>query len=235
MPDQVLLSSRRERGKDGRRARIVEATCAMMREFDLADLSVKMIADRADVSPATVYNLFGTKGAILVRVYERDLEDFEQRVSRARSADALEAIFDAIDIAVDRYRDDARFYRAALSTRNGGLDQPMVAAAHRPRVEFWRALAARAIAEGRLRAEVDAGRLAVLLIQISGGALGRWVSNLIAVDELHLETSYGVAVVLLAFAAAAERPRLQARLTALERALAELDRRNELGALQADT
>ena len=57
-----------------------------------------MIADRAEVSPATVYNLFGTKGAILVKVYELDLIDFEQRVSEARSAAALERMFDWYDM-----------------------------------------------------------------------------------------------------------------------------------------
>ena len=194
----------------------------MMREYDLADLSVKMIADRAEVSPATVYNLFGTKAAILVKVYEQDLEDFERRVADARSADALERMFDAVAIAVDLYRGDARFYRAAMSARDGGLDQHMVAAAHRPRVEFWRAMAARAVAEGHLRADVNAERLGVLLIQVSGGAQGRWVSNLISVDELELEMSYGFAVVLLAFASRTVRPRLQAKLAELDAALTNL-------------
>ena len=202
----------------------------MMREYDLVDLSVKMIADRAEVSPATVYNLFGTKAAILVKVYEQDLEDFERLVAEAGSADTLERMFDAIRIAVDRYRADARFYRAAMSARDGGLDQHMVAAAHRPRVEFWRAMAARAIVEGHLKADVNAERLGVLLIQVSGGAQGRWVSNLIGVDELELEMSYGFAVVLLAFASRAARPRLQARLAAFDAALNQLGDCNELRA-----
>ena len=63
--------SRRERGKDARRTRIVDAACALTREVAMADISVKMIADRADVSPATVYNLFGAKGAVIARATSR--------------------------------------------------------------------------------------------------------------------------------------------------------------------
>jgi len=227
MANEVLAGSRREQSKHDRRARVVDATCAMMREYDLADLSVKMIADRAEVSPATVYNLFGTKAAILVKVYEQDLVDFARRVSEAPSADTLERMFDAIHIAVNRYRDDARFYRTAMLARDGGLDQHMVAAAHRPQVHFWRDIADRAIAEGCLRAEVNTERLGVLLIQISGGAHGRWVSNLITLDELELEMKYGFAVALLAFASRTARTRLQAKLTEFDAALSRLGDRDE--------
>jgi len=52
-------------------------------EVAIADLSVKMIADQAGVSPATVYNLFGTKAAVMEKVYDRDLADFQQRMSKA--------------------------------------------------------------------------------------------------------------------------------------------------------
>lgn len=216
------LSSRRERGKDARRTRIVDATYALTREVGMAALSVKMIADRADVSPATVYNLFGTKGAVIAKVYERDLLVFERRVAESPSGDALDAIFDAVTIACDLYRADPRFYRAAMDTRDAGLDQEMVLSTYRPRIAFWRKLAERAIAEGGLRPDASAERLGVLMIQISTGALARWVSNLVTIDGMELETAYGLAAALLCFASDAARPRLEARLKAVDAALSAL-------------
>jgi len=155
-----------------------------------------------------------------ITVIDSHTEQAYLTVAEAQAADALELMFAAIGIAVDRYRDDTRFYRAALSTRDGGLDQPMVAAAHRPRQAFWNNLIARAVAEGLLRAETDAERLGVVLIQISGGAHSRWILNLIGLDELELEMSYGFAAVLLAFASRAARPRLSAKLAEMAAALA---------------
>lgn len=219
MLDDGQITSRRERGKDARRSRIVQAAAALLREVAIDEMSVKMIADRADVSPATVYNLFGTKGAVLMKVYERELLDFERRVSEARSADALDAIFGAIAIVAGLYRSDPRFYRATMSARDAGLDADMVLSAHRPRVAFWCKMVQRAVAEGLLAPDANVERLGVLLIQISGGVLGHWGANLISVDRLELETSYGFACALLPFATQAARPGLDARRRALESAL----------------
>src|SRR5688572_17423573 len=115
--DEIRPTSRRERGKDARRSLIVDAAYALLREVGVDDLSVKMIADRADVSAATVYNLFGAKGAVLAKVYERDFEGFIAKVASARSPSALDAIFVSIRVAVDLYRSDPSFYRG-MSIRN---------------------------------------------------------------------------------------------------------------------
>ena len=82
MADEIRLASRRERHKDQRRTRIVDAAYDLLREVGADDLSVKMIAERADVSAATIYNLFGAKGAVLEKVYARDFEAFAQRSPR---------------------------------------------------------------------------------------------------------------------------------------------------------
>jgi AcrR family transcriptional regulator len=185
----------------------------------MAELSVKMIADRADLSPATVYNLFGSKGAVLAKVYERDLRVFERRVSELQPADALDRIFEAVGVVADLYRADPRFYRAAMSARDGGLDREMVLSAHRPRVAFWSRMVAQAVADGRLRADANPERLGVLMMQISTGALLHWVSDLISVDGLELETAFGIAAALHPFAVPSAQVRLQARLDQLDAAL----------------
>ena len=66
-----------------------------------------MIADRADVSPATVYNLFRNKAAVLFRVYQRRVVILDERVAKTKSADALERIFDAAAHVADLYRKEA--------------------------------------------------------------------------------------------------------------------------------
>lgn len=224
MADDDPPPSRRERGKEARRTRIVLAAAGLLREVAIDAMSVKMIADHAALSPATVYNLFGTKAAVLLQVYEYELLVFERSVSEAGAADALEAIFGAVTLFADFYRADPRFYRATMSSPNAGLDPDMVLSAYRSRVAFWSKMVEGAVAGGLLVEDANIERLGVLLFQISGGVLGHWGADIISVDGLELETSYGFACTLLPFATGIALPALLTRLHALETALEAVKR-----------
>lgn len=212
--------SRREEAKSGRRGRIVDATCALLRELGPEELSVKMIAARAGVSVSTVYNLFESKEDVLASVFDLDLAQFERRVAAARSEDALARIFDSIDIAADLYRADPGFYRAIMWRLPGGAGDPQLNVALRaPRNRFWRGMVEQAIAGGQLKPGTDPAVLAALLIQIFGGALSSWISNEITTDQLQAEARFGFAVALSAFATPAAAGRLRADIDRLHAAL----------------
>ena len=130
-------TSRREQAKGGRRARIVEATYTLLRDVGVADLSVKMIADQAGVSPATIYNLFGTKAAVLEKVYERDKLEFETRVAATPSSDSLDKIFNCLVISASLYRADPRFYRSVVLTTPALTDAELVDKVFETRATFW--------------------------------------------------------------------------------------------------
>lgn len=218
MPDDTGLMSRRERGKDARRSRIVDAAYALLREVGVDDLSVKMIADRADLSPATVYNLFGAKGAVLAKVYERDFEGFSSKLAGAGSPSALDAIFDSVRIAVDLYRSDPSFYRG-MSIGNPRAERELVISVQAPREAFWRDLLARAVREGDLVEDVRTDLVGVVMLQMSGGSFGLWCADLITLDEMELQTSYAFALLLMGLARPAGRANLQARVAAIQAAL----------------
>src|ERR1700709_28264 len=95
----AVATSQRETAKAGRRERIVAAAHDLLREVGVEDTSVKSIADRAQVSRSTVFNLFAGKAAILAQVFDQDLLQFEALVESAPAADSLERIFVSIDIA----------------------------------------------------------------------------------------------------------------------------------------
>jgi AcrR family transcriptional regulator len=214
----VAGPSRREQAKSARRLRIMEAAHDLLREVDMEGVTVKAIAERSGLSPATVYNLFGTKAAILALVFDRDLEAFEQRVADAGSQDGLDRFFDAIAIAAELYRSDPNFYRLTMVARGGARADPgLNAIVREPRARFWRGLVEHAIDEGVLRAETDAASLSIVLVQISAGALLDWTSDVISVDQLEIEMSFGFAAALASFAAKPAQARLRRRMTMLRR------------------
>jgi AcrR family transcriptional regulator len=218
LPDELKQISRRERHKDERRARIIEAAYALLREVGADELSVKMIADRADVSAATIYNLFGTKGAVLAKVYERDFEGFAAKVAAVASPSALDAMFDAFRIVADLYRSDPSFYRG-MSINNPRAEPELVASVQEPRQAFWRTLLERAIGQRDLEPETRTDLMSMAILQLGVGAFGYWCADLITVDEMELQTCYGLARLLLSAAQPAARAKLQARIEAIETAL----------------
>src|SRR5882757_1389715 len=139
--------SRREEAKSARRDRILAAAHDLLREVDAETVTVKAIAARSGLSAATIYNLFGSKTAILSQVFDLDLRGFEALVAEAPSADSLDRIFDSITIAARLYRDDPNFYRLTMVARGGvGQGFRFDAAVREPRMRFWRRLVEAAIA-----------------------------------------------------------------------------------------
>jgi AcrR family transcriptional regulator len=215
MAGESRLASRRERHKDERRMRIIRSAHDLMREVGVDDLSVKMIADRADVSAATVYNLFGAKAAVLGKVYEQDFDGFAAKLAAAASPTALDAIFDAVKISVDLYRSDPSFYRG-MSIRNPRAEPELVVSVQEPRRLFWQTLLERAIGQRDLHANVRTDLVSNAMLLLGGGAFGSWCADLITLDEMEQQTSYGLARLLLCVARPSGRAKLQARIDAIE-------------------
>ena len=210
LPEEM---SRRESAKADRRDRILKAAHGLLRQLPMEAVTVKAIAVRAGLSAATVFNLFGSKGAILAGVFDRDLRAFEARVAAAPSADALERLFASVTIAADFYRRDPAFYRQTMVARGGPPQRgEFEIVVREPRLRYWRGLVQTAIAEGLLAADADAGRISVLLGQIANGALIDWTQDAIDVDRLEAELAFGFAACLSAFATPPAAARLRERL-----------------------
>ncbi len=203
--------SRREQAKDDRRNRIIDAAGQLIKEVGIDDLSVRMIAERAEVSPATVYNLFHSKAAVLFRLYQRRVTLLEEQVAAMKSADALERIFDSAAAVANLYRGDPAFYRAfiglRLDLRPGNL--PVREA---PGVFLWRKLAREAVAAGDLIPQTDADRLGALLFRIIGGAFYEWIGNALPLEKVEEETEYSFASVLRSWATPEAKSRLDRHL-----------------------
>src|SRR5581483_9434653 len=177
MADEIRLASRRERHKDQRRNRIIDAAYELMREAGADDISVKMISDRADVSTATLYNLFGTKGAVLEKVYERDMAQFAVKLAAAKAPSALDEIFAAVRTGIDLFRTDPNFYRG-LSIRNPRAEPELVASVQDPRQQLWIGLLERAIAERDLAADTRVELVSMAMLHLGGGAFSAWCADL---------------------------------------------------------
>lgn len=83
------MLARRDTGVDGdvsTETLIVKAAIAVMAEHGYHGTSVRDIADRADLSPASLYNHFASKQRILVAIMERGIAELTRRTSAALDA-----------------------------------------------------------------------------------------------------------------------------------------------------
>lgn len=218
-PDEPI--GRREAGKEERRRRIITAARELIRESGSAGLSMRELAKRADVSVATPYNLFGSKGAIILAVLQ-DAREFHHRFAEHSTVDAITKIFDAVDLAIEFYVRDPDFYRVLWREVFSAISDVRAAIYNPKRDAFWRGLLLEAAAIGAFRPAIDPELLLHQLDHQFRSVMLDWVSADLADAALAPTIRLGYGLVLLGAADAGWRGPLEARVAADQRQLQEL-------------
>lgn len=216
--------SRREEAKAERRRRIVTAARHLIRETGDAGVSMRAIADRADVSLSTPYNLFGSKRAIVLAVLE-DIRDFGERFARLRPANALERIFQVLSMSIRYFVDDPDFYRA-LWTGVFDLNGKEVRSAlvMPERDAFWLYLVNNAAQDGALLAEIDTAMLLRSLDLTYASVMLNWVVGALGGRELEAVAGYGYALTLRGAASPEWQPYLAEKVSGYQQQMLRLRR-----------
>lgn len=219
---------RREAGKTERRRRIIEAARALIRETGDAGLSMRALAARAGVSLATPYNLFGSKRAIVLAVLE-DVREYRERFAALRATDPVERIFSALDLALDYYKRDRRFYKTMWAAVFDTKDEVRADILNPQRTAFWRELVDDAVKVGAIAPDIDAELLLEQLEFIMRSVMWSWVVGEIDQKKLTPVATYGFALVLSGAASSGWRAPLQARLRAAQAKLGVPARKKKPG------
>ena len=190
---------KREQAKAERRSRIVQAARDLIRETGDTNLSMRMIARRADVSLATPYNLFGSKHAVVLAVFE-DERDFAERFGRLKADNAIDRLFDAHALATSYFTEDPDFYRPlwkALLDVQGANDTGLATPERLARnSRAWEALIHDAQDDGLLDPAFPADMLERTLSFFANGVMLSWSMGTLATDRLLPSAALGYALAL---------------------------------------
>lgn len=75
--------------------RVTDAACAELREVGFGELTVRSVAGRAQVAPATAYTYFSSKNHLVVEIFWRRINERGQHeTSLPRALDRVIAVFD---------------------------------------------------------------------------------------------------------------------------------------------
>ncbi len=217
-----------ERNKAKRRDAILDAALEL---FDLnasSTVTTDQIAARAEVSPATVYNLIGTREevlrAIAVRFIQRmTVELAAEAANGSSSRDPMWLQRLLIERSLTALQEHSQAYRHVISYLGGlGTAAQDLQSDDGPTpdpVEFHAASVALAQRAGAIRKNLNPTAVALQLADNLNGTLIRWSFGGLDDDQLVPLAMHGLVALLLAVATDNERSRLEAELLTLNRQL----------------
>jgi AcrR family transcriptional regulator len=109
--DSRPVMSLREKQKNERCQRILDAAEALIRGTASIDFTMRQLAAAAEVSLATPFNLFGSKEGLLYALLTRSLDDIIVTGLRFREPDPMTHVIEAGENAVRAFLDDPDFLR----------------------------------------------------------------------------------------------------------------------------
>ena len=97
--------------KQARRDHILDTARKLIGRRDVSGFSMAELAEHAGVSPATPYNLVGSKPEILNALIRFEVKDFASSLEARQIPANLDGLFAAIDLVCERYSGQLNFYR----------------------------------------------------------------------------------------------------------------------------
>ena len=193
----------REQHKAQRRIRILDATRELLRHSPESVISTERIAERAEVAPATVYNLIGPRDKIWEALADGFMDELERRLTGLETGDPRDVVRLTVQLFVD---DPVVSRRMVREWEESGL------VLDRSPLTQLRQAMADAQTQGLLRADIDTDALANGVGTACVGALHQWVAGMIDDDRFLARALFALDVALAAAAADPHRDKLLAPL-----------------------
>ncbi len=191
----------REQQKEKRRDLIVQAAEELIRETGDTDFSMITLAQRAGLSPATPYNLFGSKSAILYALLTVSADRFFNSPKRTlAAADPYQHFIRAADGLADVLSRDPAFYRPLYRFLFGVVDPVYRPAFMELAHSYWLEATIRLSRMGVLPPYVSHKDLARQFVVQAVGAIDMWVQFEVDEAQMGALLRQGACVLLLGMA-----------------------------------
>ncbi len=202
----MALSQEKRRDRQQKLLAVAEGLIRQGRE--VGGFSMAQLAAAGGVSPATPYNLLGTKADILAQIVRAEFARFEVRLSSLPTADPLERLLLATGAVVDQYAMDRAFYQGLYSATLTVEDNDVRALMGKEGHLLWEALVEDAISSGQLAGWVRAKPLTDLLLRIISVTTQTWLADQWSSERFAIEMRHAVTLLLAAAATPDWRERL---------------------------
>lgn len=205
----------REKQTAERKSRILNVADALIRQTGGTEFSMRLLADLAEVSQATPYNLFGSKEGILSASLERSLTRTVFEGLHVQSAHPLDFVVTASGTAVDLLVTQKDLLRPLYQYLLGTVD-PLHHPLHINRsVYYWRTVVETTLPHLAERQDVplvDYDTITFMLFAHFLGLLELWVHEDIDGKMFRARAIYGALLIVMPFAPKAQLEDLNERI-----------------------
>lgn len=214
----------RERGKQRRKQRIIDAAGQILQQSGLEALTTAKLARRAEVSVATLYNLIGSIDHILDLLIAELSDGFEQTLAQSAVAtDPAERLSQYIDATYDFCAVDSAKRQAILraiiqSNVNAGMSHAtfLTAGAHQHALlSIVRDMQREKLLQSSIDPSVFSEQLQVTLVVLTQN----WAANVISLERSRLNCHYHISLLLKACASSRYNRLLEQRIGELQAAI----------------
>jgi len=218
----------REKQTAERKRRILDVADSLIRQTGGTEFSMRMLAEKAEVSPATPYNLFGSKEGILSASLARTLTRTMFEGLAPQSEEPLDFVITASGTAVDLLVDNRKLLRPLYLYLLGVVDPTHRPAHIRRSVRYWRTVADTALSAANPSNsvdDIDRESVGYTLFAHFLGLLELWVHEDIDDDVFRGRAIYGGLQLILPFAEPEAAGHIQDRIAAAKSTLTDLSAR----------
>jgi AcrR family transcriptional regulator len=193
-----------------RRRRILATAQSLLHGRYNTSFSMGELARRAGVSPATPYNLIGTKAEILRLVVEDEYRRFSLKIPKRPKTGPLRALLDGIGLLVAHYESDRQFYRSLYCViQSSDLPEVTVNVMASSRV-LLRGFVRKAVEARELSATVAVGAFSDVVMRAISSVTLVWLAENWPAARFEREMALTVRLIVASVA----RPDLRGVLTA---------------------
>jgi len=210
------MQSLRDRGIDRRRQRILVAARSLIGEKGLANLTMRAIADRAELSVPSIYNLIGGRDDVIAAVLAAGGSQLSAAM-RDAPEEPLPHALAAVDALADIVIQNQAVVRQVLTAwaPTSGPSSTLFTELR----GLIRDAFVEAVRRGQVRRTCDPDVLASRVEALAGGAVLAWAGSTRGDQRLRRELHHGVALVFAATATADSRASFDRALRRCERDL----------------
>lgn len=208
-----------EKRKDDRRARIFLAAEELIRETGSTDFSMNTLAERANLSTPTTYNLIGSKSTVLYTLLNsyQDNVDIQAELGR-RSKNSYLDVVKAADVAVSVYVADADFIKPLMQFLIG-VKEPRNRFLFMERgYRYWR-IAFQGLVKKAVIPDLTRNLMARDFVIFFTGLIDFWAQDELSDAEFRASARHASLLRLIAIAQQPEREKLLNELYKAERAI----------------
>lgn len=163
--------------REARCRTLIDAAHALVRETGGAGFSMRQLAERAGVSPATPYNLLGSKSEVLRRVVQDEFASFAERLADLPPQPPLDRLLAAIDLIAVHYAAEPDFYRGFYAAMIGVEANPLRDVMSEEGQHLWGELVGAALTSGELASLVSLDVLTGLLLRTVASSVEAWLAE----------------------------------------------------------